>query len=148
MNKHIRYRQKNIAQGRCPHCGELCAPFYECEQRRAYKRLKYKNRQMKMDKELLDEIQYYMEEDGLCMKNDYIQAVFVVCFLMPQRKPVASRICKITGLDFSFVRTIIGRVKQMALERYKIKYDWLEFDYKAELVEDWEQAIALAEGTD
>ena len=33
-NKHQRYRQKCITEGRCPHCGEPCAPFYECFKRR------------------------------------------------------------------------------------------------------------------
>ncbi len=42
MNKHKRYRQKCIRDGRCPHCGKSCAPFYECEERRKYKRLSRK----------------------------------------------------------------------------------------------------------
>lgn len=38
MDKHTRYRNKNVAEGRCPHCGKSCAPYYECEDRRFYKR--------------------------------------------------------------------------------------------------------------
>jgi hypothetical protein len=39
MNKHQRYRQKCVSEGRCPHCGVQCAPFLECEDRRLRKRL-------------------------------------------------------------------------------------------------------------
>ena len=35
--KTKRYRAKMKASGRCPHCGEPCAPYYECAERRAYK---------------------------------------------------------------------------------------------------------------
>lgn len=38
MNKHQRYREKCISEGRCPHCGKPCAPFHECYERRFYKR--------------------------------------------------------------------------------------------------------------
>jgi hypothetical protein len=34
--KHYRERTRNA--GHCPHCGRPCAPYYECEERRAYKR--------------------------------------------------------------------------------------------------------------
>ncbi len=40
-DKHSRYRVRCQDQERCPHCGVLCAPFYECENRRRYKRLHY-----------------------------------------------------------------------------------------------------------
>lgn len=40
MNKHQRYRQKCISEGRCPHCGKPCAPYYTCEERRNYKKKK------------------------------------------------------------------------------------------------------------
>jgi hypothetical protein len=33
-NKNRRYRAKCVAEGRCPHCGKPCAPFYECSERR------------------------------------------------------------------------------------------------------------------
>jgi hypothetical protein len=35
--KYSRYRQKCITEGRCPHCGKPCAPFFECPQRRVNK---------------------------------------------------------------------------------------------------------------
>ncbi len=37
LNKYQRYRHKMISQGKCPHCGKPCAPFYECEDRRKRK---------------------------------------------------------------------------------------------------------------
>jgi hypothetical protein len=37
MNKSQRYRARMKKEGRCPHCGKPCAPFFECEERRAYK---------------------------------------------------------------------------------------------------------------
>lgn len=42
MNKQKTYRQKRISEGKCPHCGKSCAPFYECEERREYKRISRK----------------------------------------------------------------------------------------------------------
>lgn len=42
--KQERYRQRLIAEGRCPHCGKPCTPFAECEERRAYKQAKAKNK--------------------------------------------------------------------------------------------------------
>lgn len=39
--KHDRRKMRLVLEGKCPHCGVACAPFYECEQRRAYKRNKY-----------------------------------------------------------------------------------------------------------
>ncbi len=41
MNKYQRYRQKCISEGRCPHCGKPCAPYFECAERREYKRFNY-----------------------------------------------------------------------------------------------------------
>ena len=41
MDKQQRYRQKCISEGRCPHCGKPCAPYYECEVRRLYKSFDY-----------------------------------------------------------------------------------------------------------
>lgn len=38
-DKWARYRHRLIADGRCPHCGQPCAPYYECEYRRFYKQL-------------------------------------------------------------------------------------------------------------
>jgi hypothetical protein len=38
-DKHSRWRQKMVSEGRCPHCGKPCEPFYECEQRRANKKI-------------------------------------------------------------------------------------------------------------
>ena len=46
ISKQIRYRQKNIAQGKCPHCGKPCSPFYECEDRRNIKKLQGMLRRM------------------------------------------------------------------------------------------------------
>jgi len=37
-DKHGRYRRKCLLNRRCPHCGKPCAPYSECEERRAYKR--------------------------------------------------------------------------------------------------------------
>lgn len=37
-DKQKRYRQKCISEGRCPHCGKPCAPYYECDTRRLYKK--------------------------------------------------------------------------------------------------------------
>lgn len=37
MDKHQRYRLKCRSEGRCPHCGKPCAPFAECDDRRAWK---------------------------------------------------------------------------------------------------------------
>ena len=39
-DKHSRYRQKMISEGRCPHCGKLCLPFYECQERRVGKTIR------------------------------------------------------------------------------------------------------------
>lgn len=39
MTKQQRYRRKCLSDGRCPHCGEPCAPYYECEDRRRTKRI-------------------------------------------------------------------------------------------------------------
>lgn len=41
MNKYSRYRRKCVQEGRCPHCGKPCAPYYECDDRRAQKRILY-----------------------------------------------------------------------------------------------------------
>jgi len=38
MDKYQKYRKKMVGAGRCPHCGKTCAPYYECEDRRAYKK--------------------------------------------------------------------------------------------------------------
>ena len=38
MNKQQRYQKKMVASGRCPHCGKPCAPYYECEDRRSYRK--------------------------------------------------------------------------------------------------------------
>jgi hypothetical protein len=38
-DKYGRYRARMRSSGRCPHCGKPCAPFYECETRRFYKRM-------------------------------------------------------------------------------------------------------------
>lgn len=35
--KQARYRRKCISEGRCPHCGVLCAPYSICPERRNYK---------------------------------------------------------------------------------------------------------------
>jgi hypothetical protein len=37
VHKNKRYREAQKAKGCCPHCGKPCAPYYECEERRAYK---------------------------------------------------------------------------------------------------------------
>jgi hypothetical protein len=37
--KNARYRQKCISEGRCPHCGKLCAPYSICVERRVYKKM-------------------------------------------------------------------------------------------------------------
>jgi hypothetical protein len=37
--KQSRYRQKNVSQGKCPHCGKPCLPYYECEYRRSMKKM-------------------------------------------------------------------------------------------------------------
>lgn len=37
--KRQAYRQRCIEKGLCPHCGQPCAPYYECEKRRSYKRI-------------------------------------------------------------------------------------------------------------
>lgn len=48
VKKQERYRQKQIRVGRCPHCGKLCAPHYECEERRASKKtIRLLNRMVK-----------------------------------------------------------------------------------------------------
>lgn len=39
--KNRRYRQKQISEGKCPHCGKPCAPYYECDKRRQYKKMLY-----------------------------------------------------------------------------------------------------------
>ena len=42
FRKNRRYRQTRARGGRCPHCGVKCAPYYECDERRAYKRENYR----------------------------------------------------------------------------------------------------------
>lgn len=37
--KQKAYRARCVGAGRCPHCGEPCAPYAECERRRFYKRI-------------------------------------------------------------------------------------------------------------
>jgi hypothetical protein len=39
LNKYQRYRRRCKSRGNCPHCGQPCAPYYECAERRAYKSL-------------------------------------------------------------------------------------------------------------
>lgn len=34
-----RYKAKAIAEGRCPHCGDPCAPYFYCERRRLVHRI-------------------------------------------------------------------------------------------------------------
>jgi len=38
-DKHSRWRQKMVSEGKCPHCGEPCEPFYECANRRVNKKI-------------------------------------------------------------------------------------------------------------
>lgn len=38
-DKYARHRIKCLMEGRCPHCGKPCAPYSECQERRAKKRL-------------------------------------------------------------------------------------------------------------
>ena len=45
-NKHKNYIKKCVSEGRCPHCGRFCAPFYECDERRTNRRLVYKLNRM------------------------------------------------------------------------------------------------------
>ena len=40
-DKHSRYRVRCQQAGKCPHCGQACAPYYECATRRFRKRLQY-----------------------------------------------------------------------------------------------------------
>jgi hypothetical protein len=35
--KYTRYKQRMVADGRCPHCGRPCLPYYECAERRSKK---------------------------------------------------------------------------------------------------------------
>jgi hypothetical protein len=35
--KQRAYRQRMRSTGSCPHCGQPCAPYYECAERRFYK---------------------------------------------------------------------------------------------------------------
>lgn len=37
-DKQRRYRNKCKEEGRCPHCGKMCAPYSACEERRKYHR--------------------------------------------------------------------------------------------------------------
>ncbi len=37
MNKYQRYRARLRAEVKCTHCGKLCAPYFECDDRREYK---------------------------------------------------------------------------------------------------------------
>lgn len=62
QDKHKRYRQKCISEDRCPHCGKPCAPYYECEERRKYKRLSRK-------REIIPA--YYIR--GLLTQNTYLE---------------------------------------------------------------------------
>ena len=134
MNKYEKYRRSCVQRGLCPHCGKPCAPFFECAERRAYKRQQYKKREREKDRELIEELQGWMIEDGLHLKNYYIQARSLICFLMPLRKPVPSRICEITGWDFFFVKATIDNIKKRARVKHGIRYDWLDGDLKSELV--------------
>lgn len=38
-DKCSRWRRRMAEQGRCPHCGKPCAPYYECHNRRFSKRI-------------------------------------------------------------------------------------------------------------
>ena len=38
-DKQARYRRKMYLEGKCPHCGKLCAPYSECQERRNSKRI-------------------------------------------------------------------------------------------------------------
>jgi hypothetical protein len=45
INKHSRYRSRLRSEGRCTHCGKECAPYAECEERRAYRQaMRFMNR--------------------------------------------------------------------------------------------------------
>ncbi len=87
--------------------------------------------------ELVEDIRYWFQEDGNNMKNDYVQAGWTVCFLMPQRKAVPSRICEITGLSFCFVKMIIDSVRQRFFEEYGMSFYRASFDNKAEFIGTW-----------
>ena len=39
FHKQRSYRRRSIAAGKCPHCGKQSAPFYECQDRRTYKKI-------------------------------------------------------------------------------------------------------------
>ena len=62
MNKYQRYRLKNTAQGRCPHCGKSCAPYYECEDRRLNKKVYRTLNRMVLSGELTQEGDLYKKE--------------------------------------------------------------------------------------
>ena len=40
MDKHKKYRSRNADSFRCPHCGKDAEGYYECADRREYKRLR------------------------------------------------------------------------------------------------------------
>lgn len=39
--KQAAYAERQLAAGRCPHCGQPCAPYKRCEGRRAAMRARY-----------------------------------------------------------------------------------------------------------
>lgn len=55
-NKWIRYRKRLRAKQCCPHCGKPCAPYFECEVRREYRRLKYREKVLKKIRENENEL--------------------------------------------------------------------------------------------
>ncbi len=40
VSKQKRYRMKQHGEMRCPHCGKSCEPYAECAERREYKRIR------------------------------------------------------------------------------------------------------------
>lgn len=112
MNKFQRRYEKCKREGRCPHCGKPCAPYFECAERRAYKSryLKGKssyNRNLRSDDprwEPRGKIRYWTEaEDGH------------LATLLSEARPVRE-IC--AALDRS-AHAIDTRARKLGLPRFR-----------------------------
>lgn len=62
--KNKRYRDKCIREGRCPHCGQPCAPYYECDKRRFYKKMEKCLRRLVKERVLRCEDGRYLHNEG------------------------------------------------------------------------------------
>lgn len=140
FNKYQRYRQKCISEGRCPHCGKPCAPYYECEERREYKRNKtasthYKKSQGPRKKIIpnisIEQIHKIVNSlDPGMNKRDplYKAAVIMLAGLsVGQNMP---RLARLTGYEYAFIKFVKWNLKKGKIWLKNDSFDLLWFEQK------------------